>query len=71
MSDNPASNHLWQSWYGPLDIQAFQSLYGVRAAAINPSDTIYTLKDTDGQKISTITDSGGSNSIDCSGLVWV
>jgi hypothetical protein len=68
MSDNVASNHLWQSWMGPLDIQALQSLYGTKAPNINGGDTTYVLKDAVGQNISTITDSAGINTIDCSGV---
>jgi len=68
MSDYVYSGRLWQSWFGPLDIQALQSLYGARATSINPSDNTYTLRDTDGQKISTLSDSGGNNTIDCSNV---
>ena len=68
MSDNVSSSHLWQSWYGCLDLQALQSLYGVRTTPINPSDNTYAFSDTDGQKISTLSDSGGINTLDCSNI---
>ncbi len=68
MSDVQASNHLWQSWFGPLDMQALQTLYGAKAASFNPADTNYVLKDADGQKLQTLSDAGGLNTIDCSGL---
>jgi len=66
MSGNVSSSHLWQSWYGCLDMQALQSLYGARTTPINPSDNTYAFSDTDGQKISSLSDTGGINTLDCS-----
>jgi len=68
MSDTAASNHLWQTWYGPLDIQALQSLYGARAGFADASSNVYALKDLDGQKISTISSSSAIDTLDCSAL---
>ena len=69
MSDNPSANHLWQTGLGPLDIQALQFLYGSRAGTqANKSDGVYALSDQSGRQISTISDVGGVNTLDCSAV---
>jgi hypothetical protein len=62
MSPNQSTNQLWQSWFGALDIQALQSLYGVSKSVSASSDT-YKLPLTQGQSMDTLRDSGGSQDV--------
>ena len=47
MSPNKSTNQLWQSWFGALDIQALQSLYGNSKATSSAND-VYKLPLTQG-----------------------
>jgi serralysin len=40
MSSSQSANKLWQSWFGPLDIQALQSLYAVHPEARDRRDEL-------------------------------
>ena len=68
MSDNPSANRLWQSSLGPLDLQALQSLYGARVTAQSSTNDVYAMNDQSGQMMSTISDAGGLNVLDCSAV---
>ena len=68
MSDNPSANRLWQSSLGPLDLQALQSLYGTRVTTQSSTNDVYTMNDQSGQMMSTISDAGGLNVLDCSAV---
>jgi hypothetical protein len=68
MSDNTSANRLWQSGLGPLDLQALQSLYGARTTPQSSTNDVYALSDQTGQMMSMISDSGGLNVLDCSGV---
>ena len=68
MSDNPSANRLWQSSLGPFDLQALQSLYGARVTPQSSTNDVYTMNDQSGQMMSTISDAGGLNVLDCSAV---
>ena len=68
MSDTASSNHLWQSNLGPLDVQALQALFGSRAPTNANTDDTYKMTDQSGQMISTLSDAGGTNTLDCSAV---
>ena len=68
MSDTPSSNHLCQSGLGPLDVQALQALYGSRVLPSAVTNDVYLLTDQSGQMISTLSDAGGTNTLDCSAV---
>jgi hypothetical protein len=59
---------LWQSGLGPLDLQALQSLYGTRVTAQSSTNDVYAMNDQSGQIMSTISDAGGLNVLDCSAV---
>jgi Peptidase M10 serralysin C terminal len=68
MSEIPSANHLWQSGPGPLDLQALQALYGARVSPQSSTNDVYALTDQSGQMISSISDAGGVNVLDCSAV---
>ena len=68
MSDTPSANHLFQTGLGPLDVQALQSLYGARVGPQSNTNDVYTLSDQSGLQISTLSDAGGLNTLDCSAV---
>lgn len=68
MSSVNASPGLWQSWYAPFDIQALQALYGASATSTPAQNNHYRLNNADGQFLQTLTDLGGTDTIDASGL---
>lgn len=68
MSPNQTSSGLWQSWFGPLDIQALAHLYGRRASDDNTGDNVYRMSDSRGFSLSSLRDSNGSDTLDASGL---
>jgi len=68
MSENQSASGLWQSWYGPLDLQALRSLYGTGTGAAHAGADTYSLTDTTGGRLSTISDAGGHDVLDASGL---
>jgi hypothetical protein len=68
MSSVNASPGLWQSWYAPFDIQALQALYGASANSTPAQNNHYRLNNADGQFLQTLTDLGGTDTIDASGL---
>lgn len=68
MSENQSASGLWQSWYGPLDLQALRSLYGAGMGAAHAGADTYSLTDTTGGRLSTISDAGGHDVLDASGL---
>lgn len=73
MSSNQEANKLWQSWFGALDIQALQSLYGV-PNSVESLDDVYKLPLTQGLGMDTLRDVGGKDTLDLSAQslgVWV
>lgn len=52
--------------YGMFDILALQYLYGAKAAYTE--DTIWRMTDADGQRLQTLVDSGGADTLDLSAL---
>ena len=74
MSPNKSTNQLWQSWFGALDIQALQSLYGNSKATSSAND-VYKLPLTQGLSMDTLRDLGGAtDTLDLSAQslgVWV
>jgi hypothetical protein len=62
MSPNQSLNQLWQSWFGALDIQALQSLYGASKSISNSSDT-YKLPLSQGLSMDTLRDLGGTQDV--------
>jgi serralysin len=62
MSSIQSTNQLWQSWFGALDMQALQSLYGGAKSVSNASDT-YKLPLTQGLSMDTLRDAGGSQDV--------
>lgn len=65
MSSNQSANKLWQSWFGALDIQALQSLYGAPKSDLAKED-VYLLPQTQGQIMDTLRDVGGKDTLDLS-----
>jgi hypothetical protein len=65
MSANQSPSELWQSWFGPLDIQALQSLYGTGRELATGND-VYVWADSQGQSLSTLRDVGGNDRLDLS-----
>jgi serralysin len=68
MSPNTVTSGLWQSWFGPLDLQALQRLYGSRTQTANPGNDVHRLTDALGNSLSSLRDSGGFDTLDASGL---
>lgn len=68
MSSVNASPGLWQSWYAPFDMQALKALYGASATTIPTQNNHYRLNNADGQFLQTITDLGGTDTIDATAL---
>lgn len=66
MSENNSASGLWQSWYGVLDLQALQSLYGSTSSSQHAGSDTYTLGDATGRQLSTLSDAGGHDTIDAS-----
>ena len=66
MSENPSASGLWQSWYGVLDLQALQSLYGSATNSQRAGNDTYTFNDATGRQLSTLSDAGGHDTIDAS-----
>lgn len=67
MSASTATAGLWQSWYGPFDIQALQYLYGSAASLTEMVNPFHRLSDTDGQFLQTLT-SEAIHTLDASSL---
>ena len=65
MSANQSPSELWQSWFGPLDIQALQSLYG-SGRELAAGNDVYVWTDAQGQSLSTLRDVGGNDRLDLS-----
>jgi hypothetical protein len=57
---------LWQSWFGALDIQALQSLYG-SGRPLATGDDSYLYGNSQGQSLSTLRDAGGTDVLNLSG----
>ncbi len=65
MSSMQSPSKLWQSWFGALDIQALQSLYGTgRPLALGDDSYIYG--NGQGQSLSSLRDAGGTDVLDLS-----
>jgi hypothetical protein len=62
MSPNKSTNQLWQSWFGTLDIQALQSLYG-NSKAVSSTNDVYKMPLTQGQSMDTLRDLGGATDV--------
>ena len=60
MSSFQSPSKLWQSWFGALDIQALQSLYGTGRPLATGNDD-YLFGNSQGQSLSTLRDAGGSD----------
>ena len=60
MSSFQSPSKLWQSWFGALDIQALQSLYGAGRPLATGNDD-YLFGNSQGQSLSTLRDAGGSD----------
>jgi hypothetical protein len=69
MSPNQTSSGMWQSWFGPLDMQALGHLYGSQTSASNPGNDVYRMSNGDGFHLSSLRDSGGEDTLDASSLV--
>lgn len=65
MSSFQSPSKLWQSWFGALDIQALQSLYGAGRPLATGNDT-YMYGNSQGQSLSTLRDAGGIDFLDLS-----
>ena len=68
MSSKQLEAGMWQSWYGSLDLQALQALYGRPAVTLTSSNDVYRLSDTDGRVLRTLVDASGDDLIDLSDL---
>lgn len=68
MSEQQKPGGLWQSWYGVLDLQALRSLYGAGTAAAHTGNDTYALTDTQGLRLSTLSDTAGRDTLDLSRL---
>ncbi|MBH9576064.1 Ig-like domain-containing protein [Inhella proteolytica] len=66
MSQQPSSDGLFRSEWGPLDVLALRQLYGSRNSASN--DTLHRLSASDGQMQTTLVDDGGVDTLDASAL---
>jgi Bacterial Ig domain/Peptidase M10 serralysin C terminal/RTX calcium-binding nonapeptide repeat (4 copies) len=66
MSGTAAADGLFRSDWGPLDVLALRYLYGTRST--NTGDNTYALAATAGDIEQSITDDGGSDTIDASAL---
>jgi hypothetical protein len=62
MSPNKSTNQLWQSWFGALDMQALQSLYGT-SKAVSSNNDVYKLPLTQGLGMDTLRDLGGATDV--------
>lgn len=70
MSPNQVSSGLWQSWFAPLDMQALRQLYGNNSAGLAPGNDTYKLSNSQGFSLSSMSDSGGSDTMDGSELAF-
>jgi hypothetical protein len=66
MSSLQSPSKLWQSWFGALDIQALQSLYGTGRPLATGNDS-YLYGNSQGQSLSTLRDAGGTDVLNLSG----
>ncbi len=66
MSSMQSPSKLWQSWFGALDIQALQSLYGA-GRPLATGDDSYMLGNSQGQSLSSLRDAGGTDVLNLSG----
>jgi hypothetical protein len=66
MSSMQSPSKLWQSWFGALDIQALQSLYG-SGRPLATGDDSYLYGNSQGQSLSTLRDAGGTDVLNLSG----
>lgn len=68
MVNGPSLSGLWQSWFGLLDLQAFKKMYGAPPASNLIENNTIALHDGHGQLVFTLTDGGGSDTLDLSAL---
>lgn len=68
MSPHTVRSGLWQSWFGPLDLQALQHLHGARTSSENSGNDWHRLGDAQGASLGSLRDSGGFDILDGSGL---
>lgn len=66
MSSMQSPSKLWQSWFGALDIQALQSLYGA-GRPLATGDDSYLYGNSQGQSLSSLRDAGGTDVLNLSG----
>jgi Ca2+-binding RTX toxin-like protein len=66
MSQTPSADGLFRADWGPLDILALRYLYGARNH--NGGDTVYALREREATAQTTLTDDGGSDTIDASAM---
>lgn len=66
MSYRESVQELQADWYAPYDIMTLRYLYGSRD--YNSTDSTYILTDADGEKLNSIIDDGGSDTIDITAL---
>jgi hypothetical protein len=66
MVNGPSLSGLWQSWFGLLDLQALKKLYGAPQASTWIENNTISLHDGHGQLVFTLSDSGGSDTLDLS-----
>ena len=64
MSSSQSANKLWQAWFGALDIQALQSLYGAsKSTSVSTANDVYKLPLTQGLGMDTLKDAGGAQDV--------
>ena len=66
MSYRESSQEIQGDWYAPYDILTLRYLYGGRA--FNATETTYNFTDAVGQKLNSLIDDGGNDTIDLSAL---
>ena len=66
MSERASTNNLWQSWFGPLDLQALRYLYGSGSGDSHPGNDSYKFTNSIGRFDSTISDASGYDTLDLS-----
>lgn len=68
MVNGPSMSGLWQTWFGVFDLQALQKLYGAPPAAVVQANNVFDLHDGHGRLVFTLSDAGGSDTLDLSAL---
>lgn len=68
MVNGPSLSGLWQSWFGLLDLQAFKKMYGASPTSAGIENNTMALHDGHGQLLFTLTDNGGTDTLDLSAL---